>query len=313
MNAQDALAEQIALFLQYIQKEKRYSRLTVETYHRDLELLRRYVMESGCTLDASQIDVRLLRGFLASLFRDNQPATLARKFAAVRVFFRFLTRRGLVRKNPASTLRVPKVSKPLPTFLSVDDTFSIVEAPQEQKEKDSRFVIRDRAILELLYCTGVRVSELVGLNREKIDIQHNMVRVVGKGNKERQVPIGPMCREALEHYFQVRPRLRHPQTGYQDPVAVFLSWQGKRLSARWVQRLVRRYGALGAGRGDLHPHTLRHTCATHLLDAGADLRSIQELLGHSSLSTTQRYTHVSIDRLMEVYDRAHPLARKKRS
>jgi integrase/recombinase XerC len=156
------------------------------------------------------------------------------------------------------------------------------------------------------------VSETVGLDRTDVDLENLTARVIGKGNKERVVPLGGKCQEALEQYLEARGELVHPKTRRQDPDALFLSARGKRLTVRAVQDIVRKYGALGAGRGDLHPHALRHTCATHLLDGGADLRSIQEILGHSSLSTTQRYTHVSMDHLLKAYDAAHPLAKKPR-
>jgi len=192
---------------------------------------------------------------------------------------------------------------------AVDAAKQIVEAP----EGTEPVALRDRAILELLYGSGLRVSELAGLSLSQVDLPGATARVLGKGAKERYVPLGGKCVAAMAAYFSVRSELRHRRTGAIDAHAVFVSTRGARLGVRAIERLVAKYGALGAGRADLYPHALRHTCATHLLEGGADLRAIQELLGHSSLSTTQRYTHVSMDHLMRVYDSAHPLARARTS
>ncbi len=304
----DALAEQIAGFERYLADERRMAARTVETYGRDLRALRTFAADKGLPLDARRLDVTVLRAFLASLFRGNRAPTLARKISAIKAFYRFLVRRGVVRDNPAVALRSPKVPKPLPKFLTVDDAFRVVEAPTTDSSRPRELRARDRAVLELLYGCGLRVSEVAGLTLDRVDLAAREVRVVGKGDKERLVPLGGAAAEALGDYLTERANLRSSRTGRQEPNAFFLGRHGTALGARQIQNVVQRYGALGAGRGDLHPHALRHTCATHLLDAGADLRGIQELLGHASLSTTQRYTHVSVDRLMEVYDRAHPLA-----
>jgi integrase/recombinase XerC len=307
----DLLSEQIELFARYLQGERRSAKHTVSAYSRDLAELADFVRAQGFPADAARLDLLALRSFLASLVSRNGSATIARKIASLRTFYRFLVRRGMAQRNPAAALRLPKVPRPLPKFLAIDDAIALVEAPTEHGHDDAR-ALRDRAMLELLYGAGVRVSELAGLSLEALDLPQARARVHGKGNKERVVPLGPPCIAALQAYLGVRGTLRSPETGIDDPSAVFLGRLGTRLSVRQVQKLVGRYGAVAAGRGDLHPHALRHTCATHLLDAGADLRGIQELLGHASLSTTQRYTHVSIDRLMEVYDRAHPLARRRK-
>jgi len=302
------LAEQIEGFARYLADERRLAARTVTTYSRDLHALAEFVRGKKLPADARKIDVMVLRGFLASLFRGNAAPTLARKISAIRAFYRYLTRRGIAKDNPAAGLRSPKVQKPLPKFLTIDDAFRVVEAPGEDRSRPDPLRARDRAMLEMLYGCGVRVSELVGITLDRVDLEAREARVMGKGSKERLVPIGGAALAALTDYLVMRPQLRSTRTTHQDPHALFLGRNGTPLTARQVQNVVRRYGALGAGRGDLHPHALRHTCATHLLDAGADLRGIQELLGHSSLSTTQRYTHVSVDRLMEVYDKAHPLA-----
>ncbi len=312
MRESDPLERQIDAFAQYLADERRSSPLTVETYIRDLRSFRDFVREQGLPLDARKLDIVALRGFLGSLFRTNQASTMKKKVSAIRSFFKFLLKRHLIDQNPASGLRSPKIGKSLPRFLTVDQAFRVMDAPPKEEKRAKPLVVRDQALLETLYGTGVRVGELAGMNVDDCDFSASSVRVLGKGGKERIVPLGKSSVEALQLYLPARRGLLvKAKEGNAD--ALWLSRNGKRLSVRQVQNIVRRYGTLGAGRGDLHPHAMRHTCATHLLDAGADLRSIQELLGHSSLSTTQRYTHVSVDRLMEVYDRAHPLAKDKAS
>ncbi len=305
------LEEQIEGFLSYLRHERRRSALTLETYGRDLHDFSRFLEERGLPTDAERVTTVALRAYLGERMRDRSSATIARVISAVRSFFRYLLRKGLVSHDPAAAIRSPKRRGGAPDFLTVDEAFRVVEAPPDDEGRDERLRARDRAILELLYGSGVRVSELAGLSLEDVSISERRARVLGKGGKQRDVPLGGPCVEALEAYLVVRPGLRG-KGGVQDPHALFLGRYGTRLTPRQVQNAVRRYGALGAARGDLHPHALRHSCATHLLDAGADLRAIQELLGHASLSTTQRYTHVSLDRLMEAYDRSHPLAHAAR-
>jgi integrase/recombinase XerC len=301
----DPLAQQIRRFETYLASERRSSPRTVETYVHALEELRGYLREHGAPLDAAKLHVSALRAWLASNFEKSSSATIARKVATVRSFYRFLLRKGIAKDNPAALLGSPKVKRTLPRFLTVDEAFRVVEAPVNDHARPEPLRRRDAAMLELLYGAGLRVSELAGLTLASIE--GRAVRVLGKGGKERLAPFGSPAEQALAAYLAVRSQLRSKR-GVQHPHALFLGRFGTALGVRQVQNIVQRYGALGAGRGDLHPHALRHSCATHLLDAGADLRSIQELLGHASLSTTQRYTHVSVDRLMEVYDRAHPMA-----
>jgi integrase/recombinase XerC len=309
----DQLAQEIALFTQFLCTERRGSPLTAQTYGRALEELRRFAIAEGCQLCAAGLDIRVLRRYLASLFGSNQPPTIARKIAAIRAFYRFLQRRGMIQDNPAACLRSPKYHKPLPKFISVDDAFSLMDTPrQEEDTKKKAYQLRDEAFLELLYGSGIRVSELVGLNIGDLRLNEEMALVRGKGNKERMVPLGAKCIGALRAYLSVREQLGGTGRDGRNEQALLLSRGARRITARQVQNLVRKYGILAGGRDDLHPHALRHSCATHLLDAGADLRGIQELLGHASLATTQRYTHVSVDRLTEVYDRAHPLAHRGR-
>jgi integrase/recombinase XerC len=272
-------------------------------------MLARFTRERCCgPARIEDIDKLLLRSWLAELARTVTPPTLARKLASVRAFFGWLERETLVRRNPAAQLSSPKLRRKLPKFLSADAAAEVMSAPLTAPVREAERA-RDSALLEILYGSGLRVSELVGLDLEHVSLEREEVRVLGKGNKERIVPIGRKARAAVAGYLELRPALRNERTGAQELHALFLGRRGTRLGARRVQTLVHRYGGLGTGRGDLHPHALRHSCATHLLEGGADLRAIQELLGHSSLATTQRYTHVSLDQLMAVYDRAHPLAR----
>lgn len=304
----DPLRQQIAAFTQYLRDERRSSARTVETYERDLLSFRAHVLHEGLPLDARELDIVALRGFLSRLFRTNQASTMKKKVSVLRSFFRFLLKRRILTRNPAAGLRSPKVPKGLPRFVTVDQAFRIVEAPLEDERRSKALRVRDRALLETLYATGIRVGELASMNISDCDFDDASARVLGKGGKERMVPFGNAARKALREYLSVRLGIL-AKSKQPDTEALWLSQRGQRISVRQVQNIVRRHGDAGAGRGDLHPHAMRHSCATHLLDAGADLRSIQELLGHSSLSTTQRYTHVSIDRMMEVYDKAHPLAR----
>ena len=275
---------------------------------RELRRCRDDGRDEGLPAGSRKLDIVALRGFLSSLFGVNQASTMKKKVSAMRSFFKFLLKRQFIDQNPASGLRSPKIAKSLPRFLTVDQAFRVMEAPPKEEKRAKPLKARDQALLETLYGTGVRVSELAGMNLHHCDFTESEVRVLGKGGKERIVPLGKCAVEAIGAYLPDRGGLLE-KAKEGDADALWLSRGGRRLSVRQVQNIVRRHGTLGAGRGDLHPHAMRHSCATHLLDAGADLRSIQELLGHSSLSTTQQYTHVSVDRLMEVYDGAHPLAR----
>lgn len=308
----DALADQIEQFESYLRSERRASQHTQRAYGRDLHELYVYAREQDLPLDAAQLDIGALRAFLAERSHGVVAATLARKVAALRAFYRFLKRRGLCARDSATLLRAPKVARTLPKFLGVEDAGRVVTQPQRDPA-DEALSARDRAILELMYGSGVRVSEVASLTHARVDLARGQVRVHGKGDKERVLPLGSECAAALTHYLSLRPRLRNRKTGEQHAHAVFLGRYGTALGVRQIRTLVKRYGERALGHRDVHPHALRHSCATHLLDAGADLRGIQELLGHASVSTTQRYTHVSVDRLLEVYARAHPLAKKPRA
>jgi integrase/recombinase XerC len=299
------LAEQVGRYLAHLEHERRSPGKTQETYRRALDELVAFCVEKRLPLDATKLSHVMLRGFLAELSRrGNGNATIARKLATLRSFYKYLRRIGVAELSPAARLDTPKVVRALPRFLSVHEAKSVVEAPSEDAARAAELRLRDAAMLELLYGAGLRVSELAGLTLGSFDASARRVRVMGKGRKERIVPYGEPAARALDAWLEARGALIVRATD-----ALFLGARGTKLTVRQIQNVVRRYGALGAGRSDLHPHALRHTTATHLLDAGADLRAIQELLGHASLSTTQRYTHVTIDRLMAVYDVAHPMAK----
>jgi integrase/recombinase XerC len=296
------LRDFVARFLTYLASEKRVSPHTLDAYGRDLEALCVYAEEK----EKLALTLYDLRGWLATLSRTHATASVARKIAAVRTFYRFLEKRKLLGINPAAELASPKVRRELPARLSQESMAEVLASA----EGDAKDQVRDLAVMELLYGGGIRVSELSALDMQALDMQACEVRVLGKGNKERIVPFGRKALQTLQAYLAIR-NVFIPAKAPLSP-AVFLSTRGRRLGPRAVQLLVRKYGILGAGRPDLHPHAFRHSCATHLLDGGADLRVIQEVLGHASLSTTQRYTHVSVEHLLRVYDKAHPLANAKR-
>ncbi len=296
------LDEALDRFETYLATERRASPRTVEAYGRDLAGLARYLDRARPKAAVAELDAADLRGYLAALHGRRKPATLARLVAAMRSFFRFLVRTRVVAESPAARVRAPKQRRPMARFATVDEALRLMTAPAE-----TPLGLRDRAILELLYGSGLRLAELCALDLDAPEPTERTVRVLGKGGKERVVPVGKKCVEALDRYRAARGGLSKDGTER----ALFVSRLGRRLTPRMVQKIVRREG-LRLGRGDLHPHALRHSFATHLLDAGADLRSIQEMLGHASLSTTQRYTHLTVDRLMQAYDQAHPLARRRR-
>lgn len=309
--ASGGLGRAIAGYTDYLRYEQRASAHTVTAYGKDLLQLAQHLADRlARPPELTDVTKLALRAWLGELSRRVAPPSIARKLAAVRGLFRYLERLGTVSRSPAALLATPKARRPLPKFLGVDAAARVMEAPLAEPLANEPVARRDAAILELLYGSGVRVAELCGLALSAAAAaEAGELRVRGKGNKERLVPVGSKARGALEAYLPWREHFRHPTTHYQDPKALFLGLRGRRLGVRQVHELVRRYGARGAGRPDLHPHALRHSCATHLLEGGADLRAIQELLGHSSLATTQRYTHVSVEHLLSVYDGAHPLAK----
>ena len=296
-------------FIHYLSIEKNASPHTCRCYRRDLEGFEDFLKNSGTYISSTgkvemeKVDRMAIRKYLSFLHRKNKKSSIARKISTLRSFFKYMVREQVIPSNPAKGVSTPKVEKTLPTTLTVDEAFRLMESPTTISEKPSEGSkekgLRDRAILELLYSSGLRVSELVGLNSNQLDLDLGIVRVMGKGRKERIVPVGTKAIKALEAYLEKRGMLEG-----EEPI--FVNSLGGRLTARSVGRLIKRYTRHSGIFRKVSPHSLRHTFATHLLDAGADIREIQEMLGHSSLSTTQRYTHVSMGKLMEVYDKAHP-------
>jgi integrase/recombinase XerC len=284
-------------FLRYLELEKGVSAHTLRAYRKDLTDFMAHVKT-----EPKKIDMLDVRGFIAEQIRKGlNKTTVSRRLSSVRSFFKFLYREGYMKSNPAKLVSSPRLPKLLPKFLSVDDAFSLVEKP----EGIGFAPARDRAILELLYSSGLRVGELAGLNVEDINVREALVKARGKGKKERIVPIGSKALDAIKTYLVERILLKSKEK------AVFLNRLGTRLTDRGVRRIVVKYARAIAINGSIGPHTLRHSFASHLLQGGADLRVIQELLGHASLSTTQKYTHLDVAHLMDIYDKAHPMAKDK--
>jgi len=299
------LEKHIEAFLEAL-RNRAVSEQTLSAYESDLRDFQSFFKLRK--VEFKSMDHVFLRDFLGHLYERNLKKTsVARKLACLRTFFKFLVRDGQLKINPAELISSPRLPKMLPSYLPEDEVVAVVEMPQDVSLKD----LRDRAVLELLYASGLRVRELVGLNDESLDMPQHLVRVFGKGRKQRIVPFGEFASRALAEYLSERDRLRLSQPEDDGHTPVFVSLRGRRLRARDVQRLVEKTRMrLPSGR-KLTAHTLRHTFATHLLERGADLRAIQELLGHSSLGTTQKYTHISLEHLRAEYNKAHPKARRK--
>ncbi len=296
-------------FIDYLGNQKGYSKHTVRNYHIDLKqfldfLGAREELTAGehTGLKPEAVNPLIIREYLGSLYGRLSRTTIARKLSAVRSFFLFLEKRGLRRGNPAVDISTPKLEKYLPIYLPVDDVFRLLESREQKKPLD----LRNLAILEVLYSCGIRASELEGLNLSSIDFDERLVSVIGKGNKERIVPIGRKALEAVRNYRVAIQNLRKKTGGLSQDAPLFLNFRGGRLSTRSIGRILKKYTIASGLSPEISPHSMRHSFATHLLDGGADLRSVQELLGHKNLSTTQKYTHISLDRLMEVYDKTHP-------
>lgn len=308
MNDESFIDSYIEGFRMSLHHEKHSTNNTVRNYLHDLyefyTFLKQYQPDlfAGKELKMDQVNPLIIRSWLAVLLQKNQSASVARKLSSLRSFFGYWVKKGKLNQNPAKTVHSPKVPKKLPRFLTVDEMFALLDAPKGEDILHKR----DRAILELLYSCGLRVSELVGLDLKDIDFDNRLARVWGKGNKERIVPIGKKAIECLQEYILNRNQLIASKRS--ESQAVFINNRAERLNVRSVQRMVEECIKLCGISKEVSPHVLRHSFATHLLNAGADLRSIQELLGHSSLSTTQKYTHVNLDQLMKVYDQSHPKA-----
>ncbi len=303
------LHDLIEQFIEYLRNQKRYSLHTIRNYQIDLRQFSEFVAlrearSEGENSDAGigMIDSQVIRTYLGSLYGRFRRSTIARKLSAVRSFFLFLERKGLTKWNPAADIATPKLEKYMPTYLLVDEVFRLLERPEREKPLG----LRDLAILEVLYSCGFRVSELEALTISSIDFDERLVRVIGKGDKERIVPIGRQALQAVRNYLEATQYLRRRNVDISRGEPLFINFRGGALSGRSIGRIIKKYAIESGLTADVSPHSMRHTFATHLLDGGADLRAVQELLGHESLSTTQKYTHVSLDRLMEVYDKAHP-------
>ena len=297
------MEDHINQFISYIEIERNYSQNTTNSYRRDLLDFRQYLLSISDSLPPiDEIDHLTIRGYLANL-QDRQlsRSTVLRRLSSLRSFFRYLCRRGQLDLDPTEALATPKVQRKLPDFLELSEVESLLLAP----DTTTIIGLRDRAILELLYSTGMRVSELLALDLSDIEWQNAVVKVRGKGKKERILPIGKIALETLDNYLA----RRHELGADEDSQAIFISQRGNRIpDAKSIRRRIEKYAAVAGIQKKITPHTLRHTFATHMLNAGADLRSVQELLGHVSLSTTQIYTHVTADRLKQVYEKAHPRA-----
>lgn len=304
----------IERYIQYLRYERNASPHTVRNYRSDLMQLRNFLAQStgqegkpAEEVKIRSIDSLRIRAFLAHLYENEKKKTsIARKLAAVRAFFKFLSRERILAENPAAAVSTPKLARVLPRIMTEEEMNQFLDRIAEEAQKGDPVLIRDRAILELLYASGLRVSELVGLDLRNVNFGDGIVLVRGKGDKERIVPFGAKADEALHAYLPVRERTlaeNRKTTG-----AVFLNLRGGRLTARSVDRLLKKYVRQLVPHVKASPHSLRHAFASHLLAEGADLRAIQEMLGHKSLATTQKYTQVSIKQLMDVYDKTHPKA-----
>ena len=300
----------VGLFIESLVTEKGYSDHTCRAYRKDLKDFLSFAadfLRTGKTqhkrssgVDIKQIDGILIRGYLGALHRKNKKATIARKLSAIRSFFKFLDKRGLISENPAEHVMTPKQDKAIPAYLSVDEIFGLLDSIQT----DTILDLRNRAIFETLYSSGIRVSELTQMNVSDVDFKASVIRVHGKGNQERIIPVGKKALSAVEAYRTRLLKQIGAEAAGHGPL--FLNRFNKRLTSRSIARILKQLVTAVGLLAPVSPHALRHSFATHMLDAGADLRVVQELLGHKSLSTTQKYTHVSIDHLMETYDKAHP-------
>ena len=285
-------------FLAYLRHERNASPHTISSYGRDLGQLEAYLIEKKA--DWRSADNVVLRGFLARLYEKKlKKSTIGRKLAAMRSFYDYCLKRKWIDKNPAKVLSTPRQDKNVPTFLSEDEMAEFLDLPSSDEPLD----LRDRAALELLYASGIRVGELVAIDLVDVGFDERLVRVKGKGKKERLVPFGRKAEVSLRTYLRARPDLLKGRLGQN---AFFLNYKGGRLTSRSVERIVRKYIRRTAVCRKISPHSLRHSFASHLLSRGADLRVIQELLGHASLATTQKYTHLDLKQLLDVYKKSHP-------
>ncbi len=298
------MQEAFKSYLNYLEAERNFSPYTVRNYRADLVDFFQFLKTKGIG-SLGEVDKHVLRDYLSNLTdRKLVKASIARKMSALRSFFSYLVREGITDTNPAAAISSPKLEKRLPSFLTVAETVRLLTTPDLTKPEG----LRDRALMEFLYASGLRVSELVSLNLEQVNLETGEIRVWGKGAKERVVLIGKPAAAALSTYIsEGRSRL----TGKKATSALFLNRYGERIITRQVEKIVEKYGRIAGIGKRVHPHLLRHTFATHLLDGGADLRVVQELLGHADLSSTQIYTHVTKSKAQKIYLSAHPMAREK--
>lgn len=302
------LNNRIKTFIESLSSEKGYSENTCRAYLHDLEEFLCFIAETKFTgkrknidkIMANKVDGMMIRGYLGFLHKRNRKATIARKLSSLRSFFRYLVKHGVIKDNPTDTILTPKQNKAIPAYLTVDDMFRLLDSIKANTLPG----LRNRAIFEVLYSSGLRVSELAGMNTFDVDFTNHVIRVFGKGSKERIVPVGKKAIDAIKTYKERLQKEKSIKIDKNGPV--FLNKNNGRLTTRSIARILNKVVKECGLLTPVSPHALRHTFATHMLDAGADLRVVQELLGHKSLSTTQKYTHVTIDRLMEIYDRAHP-------
>ena len=301
MTSRDVHVERV---LEQLAVQRDASPETIRAYRNDLSQFFDWVEQDCGVRDVAGVEVLHIRRYLGHVYGTLDRSSIGRRLSALRTFYRSLVRAGVVASNPAALVRAPRVARPLSNFLSVDEAFALMRPGAA----DDPVAARDRALWELMYGSGLRVSEVVALDRRDVDLEHGWVRVLGKGSKERDVPLGSVCVQALRSWLGLRHTIS--STGVRDGDALFLNQRGGRLTARGVRLLLERAQTELGAEQPVTPHGLRHSFATHLLDAGADLRAIQRMLGHESLATTERYTHVSMDRLMQVYDNAHPRARR---
>lgn len=296
-------------YINYLQYERNASPHTIRNYHSDLVQFRDFLADGkkDAEVDVNSVKALRIRAFLSHLFEKREKkSSIARKLAAIRAFYKFLTRERLISENPAEAVSTPKLEKKLPRIMTEEEMNTFLDRVAQAAQGGDTSILRDRAIMEMLYASGLRVSELAGLDLRNVNFGDAFVLVRGKGDKERIVPFGSKARGALEAYLPVREKLlRETRTGSQ---ALFLNVHGRRLTTRSIDRILKQYVRMYGPNVKVSPHSLRHAFASHLLAEGADLRAIQEMLGHKSLATTQKYTQVSIKQLMDVYDRTHPKA-----
>lgn len=295
-------------FINFIRVERQYSQHSITAYAKDLSELAIYIDEEKLGSNIKVVDFYVLRGFITTLYdKELSKSSIERKISTLKSFFKFLYRRGIIEDNPARMLKFPKKEKYLPNVFNVDDIFTLLDLP----DKSTPMGMRDALILELLYGTGVRVSELVGLDRNVVDLNGMRILVRGKGKKERIVPLAPELISLIKDYYKVMYDIVSEGRVVESD-ALIINRLGSRMTDRTIRRVVEAYLKKAGLPLDYSPHSFRHTFATHLLEGGADLRSIQELLGHESLATTQKYTHSDLASLLKVYDETHPMAKKNK-